>query len=189
MKTPDIISRILNSDPKPRAGYATLKASVMETELGDMIAITNDAALCLLEFIDCRHLDREILRLESKQQAVIIPGKPPALKSIERELRQYFAGKLNTFTTPIALLGSPFQNRVWKKLNNIPYAQTRSYANIANAIGNPNAFRAVANANGANQLAIVIPCHRVINSNGQLGGYSAGLSRKEWLLEHEQQHG
>ena len=83
------------------------------------------------------------------------------------------------------MFGSDFQQKVWQALLKIPYGETRSYAAQAAAMGFPKATRAVANANGANQLAIVIPCHRIINSNGALGGYGGGVARKEWLLQHE----
>jgi O-6-methylguanine DNA methyltransferase len=108
--------------------------------------------------------------------------------AIMRELEAYFAGIIQEFKTPLflfSLIGSPFQKRVWEELQKIPRGETRSYAEIAKAIGKPSAFRAVALANGANQIAIVIPCHRVINSNGDLGGYGGGIKRKEWLLKHE----
>ena len=107
------------------------------------------------------------------------------LRSIESELKAYFEGTLKKFTTPLFLLGSSFQQRVWKELLKIPYGTTRSYAAQAASMGEPKAIRAVANANGANQLAIVIPCHRIINTNGALGGYGGGIARKEWLLKHE----
>jgi O-6-methylguanine DNA methyltransferase len=81
--------------------------------------------------------------------------------------------------------GSPFQKLVWNELLNIPYGETRSYLEEANAIGKPTSYRAVANANGANKLAIIIPCHRIINNNGEIGGYGGGIARKKWLLEHE----
>ena len=101
--------------------------------------------------------------------------------------RAYFEGKRQDFKTPLFLLGSPFQKRVWEELMKISPGKTRSYAEIAMAIGKPTAYRAVANANGANQLAIVIPCHRVINSNGELGGYGGGIARKKWLIDLEKQ--
>ncbi len=83
-------------------------------------------------------------------------------------------------------MGSPFQIKVWQELLRIPYGQTRSYTKQAETIGQPTAFRAVASANGANQIAIVIPCHRIINLDGNLGGYGGGIVRKKWLIEHEQ---
>ena len=101
------------------------------------------------------------------------------------KLKSYFEGKLKKFETPLFLLGSPFQKKVWQALLKIPYGTTRSYAAQAVSMSEPKATRAVANANGANQLAIVIPCHRIINSNGALGGYGGGIARKEWLLQHE----
>jgi len=100
-------------------------------------------------------------------------------------LTAYFDGKLKEFQTPLFLLGSPFQKQVWEALNKIPFGETSSYLDIAKRIGRPAACRAVAQANGANQLAIIIPCHRVINHNGELGGYGGGITRKEWLLNLE----
>jgi AraC family transcriptional regulator of adaptative response/methylated-DNA-[protein]-cysteine methyltransferase len=98
----------------------------------------------------------------------------------------YFDGNLTEFKTPLFFLGSSFQKQVWEALRKIPFGQTRSYAEMATFIGKPSAFRAVANANGANQLAIVVPCHRVINTNGDLAGYGGGIARKKWLIHHEQ---
>jgi AraC family transcriptional regulator of adaptative response/methylated-DNA-[protein]-cysteine methyltransferase len=102
-------------------------------------------------------------------------------------LDNYFAGKLKQFKTPIFWSGSVFQKIVWDALVRIPYGETRSYADVAASLGKPSAFRAVANANGANPLAIVVPCHRVINTDGGLGGYGGGLARKKWLIDHEKQ--
>jgi AraC family transcriptional regulator, regulatory protein of adaptative response / methylated-DNA-[protein]-cysteine methyltransferase len=162
-----------------------LKSSRFETPLGPMLAIANDEALLLLEFVDCRGLEREIERLKQKTNSTISPGITKPIRSIENELDLYFKGELKTLKSPLHLMGSPFQNQVWIELAKIPPGETRSYAEIARAIGRPTAFRAVAQAIGANQLAVIIPCHRVINSNGALGGYAGGLSRKEWLINHE----
>lgn len=101
------------------------------------------------------------------------------------ELERYFTSQLQTFTTPLFLTGTPFQNAVWQTLQKIPYGHTRSYKEIAVELAKPTAFRAVAQANAANMLSIIIPCHRVINSDQKMGGYSGGLARKEWLLTHE----
>jgi AraC family transcriptional regulator of adaptative response/methylated-DNA-[protein]-cysteine methyltransferase len=152
-----------------------------------MIAIADEAGLYLLEFVDRRGLEREVERLRLKTKAAIIPGVTDPIKSITLELESYFEGKLTQFKTPLHLLGSPFQKLVWDELMRIPYGQTRSYMAQAEAIGKATAYRAVANANGANQLALVIPCHRIINSNGDLGGYGGGITRKQWLNEHEKQ--
>ena len=99
----------------------------------------------------------------------------------------YFDGKLTEFKTPLFFLGSPFQQQVWETLQKIPSGETRSYLEIAKAIEKPLACRAVARANGANQLAIVVPCHRVINTNGDWGGYGGGLARKKWLKKKKKQ--
>lgn len=181
----DAFSRIMGAAPAQLGNQQILKASWLDTRLGPMIAIADEQALYLLEFIDRRGLEREIERLRRKTKSAVIPGSTPPIDSIERELRDYFEGKLTEFKTPVKLIGSPFQKKVWEQLREIPPGQTTSYGDIASAIGKPSAYRAVAQANGANQVAIVIPCHRVINSNGELGGYGGGISRKQWLLDHE----
>lgn len=183
----DAFSRIMGAAPTLSGHNNILKASWLDTRLGPMIAIADDHALYLLEFVDRRGLEREVERLRQKTKSAIIPGSTPPINSIESELSQYFNGNLIEFKTPLFFIGSPFQKSVWEALKNIPYGETRSYADIAKAVGRPTAFRAVAQANGANQLALVIPCHRVINTNGDLGGYGGGITRKEWLLNHEKQ--
>lgn len=162
-----------------------LKASLIDSPLGPLVAIGDKSVLYLLEFIDCRGLDQETGRLLARLNASLTAGSSEPLRSIERELELYFKGKLKQFDTPIALQGTEFQKTVWQELMKIPYGMTRSYAEIAQALGKKTAFRAVANANGSNQLAIIIPCHRVINTGGGLGGYSGGVLKKKWLLSHE----
>ena len=179
------IYHIIGTAPAKLAEQSILKASWLDTTLGPMIAIASDTALYLLEFVDRRGLEREIERLRDKTKSTIIPGKTDLIISIEKELALYFDGKLSHFKTPLSLLGSPFQRQVWNELLKIPPGETRSYLDIATTIGKPTACRAVALANGANQLAIIIPCHRVINANGALGGYAGGISRKEWLINLE----
>ncbi|MEN8237320.1 MAG: trifunctional transcriptional activator/DNA repair protein Ada/methylated-DNA--[protein]-cysteine S-methyltransferase [Pseudomonadota bacterium] len=181
----DAFSRIMGAAPTLLGHGNVLKASWLDTRLGPMLAIADEQKLHLLEFVDRRGLEREIERLRASTKSAIIPGSTDPIVSIEAELQAYFAGNLQSFNTPINLHGSPFQKTVWQALMRIPYGETRSYKDQAIAIGKPSAFRAVANANGANQLAIVIPCHRIINSNGELGGYGGGLTRKKWLIEHE----
>lgn len=183
----DAFSRIMGAAPTMLEDRHPLKASWLDTRLGPMIAIADEEALYLLEFVDRRGLEREIERLRQKRKSAIIPGTTDPIRSIEHELAQYFDGKLAEFQTPLHVSGSPFQKCVWNQLIKIPPGETRSYSDIAAAIGNPNSFRAVAQANGANQLALVIPCHRVINANGDLGGYGGGITRKQWLLNHENQ--
>ena len=159
--------------------------TLIDTPLGPMIAIGDQKALVLLEFVDCRGLEREILLLRKKNRANIISGESWALTSIRKELELYFAGKLWKFQTPISLGGTPFQQSVWQELQKIAPGKTSAYADLARAVGRPTACRAVAAANGANQLAIIIPCHRVIHLDGTIGGYAGGVMRKKWLLKHE----
>lgn len=165
-----------------------LKSTWLSTPLGPMLAIADEHALYLLEFAERRNLERELKQLPIKSGAIIIPGRTRHIDSIEQELALYFAGTLKKFKTPVHLLGSPFQQNVWRTLMTIPYGHTASYAQEAITMGKPSASRAVANANGANQLAIIIPCHRIINSNGNLGGYGGGIARKQWLLNHEKKN-
>ncbi|OGO94874.1 MAG: cysteine methyltransferase [Coxiella sp. RIFCSPHIGHO2_12_FULL_42_15] len=181
----DAFYRIMGKPPSLGDHCNILKAAWLDTPLGPMIAITDEEALYLLEFIDRRGLELEVERLRKRTKSAIIPGNTELINTIEKELNLYFHGKLREFKTPLFLIGSSFQKRVWEALKKIPYGETRSYLDIAKVVGNDTAFRAVARANGANQIAIVIPCHRVINANGDLGGYGGGLSRKQWLLEQE----
>jgi len=181
----DAFSKIMGAAPTLTTSDNILKAAWLDTRLGPMIAIANETGLLLLEFVDRRGLEREVERLRSKTKSAIVPGRTKPIDSIEKELEQYFQCGQKQFNTPITLLGSDFQKNVWQALIRIPPGETKSYADIARAIKQPSAFRAVARANGANQLAIIIPCHRVINSDGALGGYGGGLTRKEWLINHE----
>ena len=182
----DAFSKIMGAAPtQSDKHYTLLKASWLDTPLGPMLAIADEQALHLLEFVDRRGLEREVERLRKTVKAAIIPGSTGPIVSIERELKSYFEGTLKQFQTPLYCQGSLFQKLVWDALVQIPYGQTRSYAQQSLAIGKSTACRAVANANGANQLAIVIPCHRIITSSGELGGYGGGIARKQWLLDHE----
>jgi AraC family transcriptional regulator of adaptative response/methylated-DNA-[protein]-cysteine methyltransferase len=183
----DAFAKIMGAAPmKLNQHHKILKASWLDTKLGPMIAIADEIGLYLLEFVDRRGLEREVERLRIKTKSAIIPGVTDPINAITLELASYFEGKLKQFETPLHLLGSPFQRLAWGELMRIPYGQTRSYMAQAAAIGKNKAYRAVANANGANQLAIVIPCHRIINSSGELGGYGGGVARKRWLIEHEE---
>jgi AraC family transcriptional regulator of adaptative response/methylated-DNA-[protein]-cysteine methyltransferase len=181
----DAFSRIIGDAPSKAREDKLLKAAWLDTPLGAMLAVGDDHFLYLLEFVDRRGLEREIEKLKAK--FTIIPGRAMAIDILEKELEAYFKGKLEKFKVPLFLMGSEFQKRVWEELKKIPFGATISYLEIAKAIGKPSACRAVAQANGANQIAIVIPCHRVINTNGEIGGYGGGVARKQWLLNHEKQ--
>lgn len=143
--------------------------AIFSTPIGLLHAVSNEKALVELSF------DAPSLELSDS----------PLLRAFGKELEAYFTGALKTFTTRLDPIGTPFQVQVWKALQKIPYGKTISYKQLAESIGRPTAFRAVARANGANPLPIVIPCHRVIQADGGLGGYNCGLERKEWLLKKE----
>lgn len=181
----DAFSRIMGAAPSFSDKAHALFASWIDTGLGPMVAIANTDALYLVEFVDRRGLEREVERLRQKTKAPILPGRNAVIELLERELAEYFGGQRTTFETPLHSLGTPFERRVWEALRHIPFGETRSYGDIARTIGEPLAFRAVARANGANTCAIVIPCHRVVQTDGGLGGYGGGVARKEWLLNHE----
>ena len=164
---------------------ACLLESRYETPLGAMVALADERGLRLLEFTDRRGLPREVENLLRRLRAAVVPGTNAHLAAIGRELAEYFAGRREKFTVPLAPVGSEFQLRVWDQLCAIPAGETRSYAQIAAAVGAPRAVRAIGRANGSNALCLVIPCHRVIRSDGALCGYGGGIWRKRWLLDHE----
>ncbi len=185
----DAFSKIMGAAPTNfKDQHQLLKASWLDTPLGPMLAISDEKLLYLLEFVNRRGLEREIERLRIRTKSAIIPGITKPIESIQRELNSYFDGTLKEFMTPLLLLGSDFQKSVWQALAAIPYGETRSYADQAKAIDKPFACRPVANANGANQIAIIIPCHRIIASDGKLGGYGGGIVRKQWLIDHERKN-
>lgn len=171
--------------PSRADGARAMLARLLETPLGPMLAVAGEEGLAMLEFVDRRALQTQIDTLRRRVAGAVVPGTNRHIDTVERELRAYFAGKLTAFTTPLEAPGTPFQQRVWDALRAIPYGRTRSYADVARAIGAPTAVRAVARANGDNRIAIIIPCHRVIGSDGTLTGYGGGLERKRRLLEIE----
>lgn len=183
----DAFSKIMGAAPMKAGNIHLLRADWLDTPLGPMLAVADEEFLYLLEFVDRRGLEREIEKLRKKMESAIVPGKTAPIYQIKKELSQYFGGRLSRFQTPIQMLGSAFQKEVWIELQKIPPGQTRSYSEVAKELKKPLAVRAVASANGANQLAIVIPCHRVINANGDPGGYGGGVVRKKWLLSHEKE--
>ncbi|WP_437830984.1 methylated-DNA--[protein]-cysteine S-methyltransferase [Niallia taxi] len=121
-------------------------------------------------------------------QYPLTENTPKSLIDCYQQLDLYFKGELETFSFPYIVEGTEFQKNVWNTLPSISYGKTGSYKDIAAAIGNEKAVRAVGSTNGKNKLCIVLPCHRIIGSNGSLTGYAGGLWRKEWLLEHENKH-
>jgi len=170
------------------ATAAPLWIDWLDTKFGRMIAVCDDSHLFLLEFTHRKNMDRQFQRLQKMQKRAIIPGRTGITDQIEAELKDYFAGRLSRFETPLATSGTAFQKTVWEALQRIPYGQTCSYADLAADIGNEKAVRAVAGSNANNGLAVIIPCHRVIAKDGTLGGYAGGLDFKERLLALERAH-
>jgi AraC family transcriptional regulator of adaptative response/methylated-DNA-[protein]-cysteine methyltransferase len=168
-----------------RDGASAILTTLIETPLGTMIAGATDEGLCLLEFTDRRMLEAQITRLRGILKQPLVPAEHAHLARARDELRRYFEGTLTTFDVPLVFRGTPFEQRVWRALMQIPYGETVSYAQLATGIDAHGAQRAVGRANGMNRIAIVIPCHRVVNSDGKLGGYGGGLWRKHWLLDLE----
>lgn len=165
-----------------------LNASIIGTPLGKMIAIANQNSLCLLEFLDRKKLEHNIIKLIKITNSLLVPKPTAVTEMVKTELSNYFQGTLKKFTTPLFSIGTNFQQKVWEELQKIDFGLTHSYANVAQRINQPTACRAVAGANSRNRICIIIPCHRIINANGSLGGYSADIYRKEWLLNHEKQY-
>jgi AraC family transcriptional regulator of adaptative response/methylated-DNA-[protein]-cysteine methyltransferase len=168
-------------------GKGALRVAWIETPLGPMLAAAGDDGLCLLEFADRRALKAQIATLRRHFPRPIVPGSDRHLEQAAAEIEEYFAGERSTFEVEIASRGTSFQAAVWELLRRIPPGETRSYADVARELGRPTAVRAVARANGQNRIAIVIPCHRVIGSDGSPTGYAGGIWRKEWLLAHERE--
>ena len=166
----------------------TLLYKRFDTPLGPMVTVAGDAGVCLLEFGDRRMLESEFADLQRRLEAVILPGSNPHIEAILTQLAEYFAHERTQFDVSLLTPGTTFQNRVWQALLQSPFGESRSYGEIAAAIGEPAAVRAVGAANGMNRIAIVIPCHRVVGANGALTGYGGGLWRKDWLLKHEQEN-
>lgn len=165
-----------------------LVADWIETPLGGMIAVADDRALHLLEFTDRKALGPQLARVSKAAKGRVGLGESDVTREATRQLDDFFAGGRARFDLPLAPHGTEFQRRVWEALCQIPAGQTRSYAQVADAIGQPSATRAVARANATNGIAIVIPCHRVIGSDGTLTGYAGGLWRKEKLIAVERQY-
>jgi AraC family transcriptional regulator of adaptative response/methylated-DNA-[protein]-cysteine methyltransferase len=162
-----------------------LKSAIINTKLGKIVTIADENYIYLLEFTDLHNLESEIEILKFHTKSKITTGRNDIIDLLENKIRQYFNGKLDKFTVQLKLIGTEFQQRVWNELLQIPKGITVSYIDIAIKIGKPKSFRAVANANASNKIAIIIPCHRVINANGNLGGYASGIKRKQWLINHE----
>jgi AraC family transcriptional regulator of adaptative response/methylated-DNA-[protein]-cysteine methyltransferase len=157
----------------------------ISTPIAEMVAVATDTHLLMFEF-ERRHMyEAQLDRVRSLIGGDPVDGESPVFDAVRSQLDEYFRGDRREFDLPLHVPGTPFQMRVWDALRRIPCGTTTSYARLAESIGQPSAVRAVARANGDNRVAIIIPCHRVIGSDGSLVGYGGGLSRKKRLLELE----
>lgn len=167
-----------------------LVRTILTTEVGPMVALASDSALCALEFDNGGRLTRLEARLAQFYGGPrVVDGDSEIHELTRRWLDRYFAGERLAAMPNLDARGTPFERAVWAALSAIPIGTTTSYGSIAMEVaGSPAASRAVGLANGANPIAIIVPCHRVIGSNGTLTGYGGGLNRKQWLLAHEERH-
>jgi AraC family transcriptional regulator of adaptative response/methylated-DNA-[protein]-cysteine methyltransferase len=165
-----------------------IKTTIIETPLGEMAAAATKEGICLLEFTSRPALESEFNKLALTFNETIKSGSNKHLRALKKQLKEYFKGKRKEFSIPIITPGTEFQQTVWNALKKIPYGITISYLEQARSINKPGAVRAVANANGSNRIAIIIPCHRVIGSDGNLVGYGGGLEKKKWLIDHEKKY-
>lgn len=157
----------------------------IETPIGTIVVCATPKGICFLEFADIKDLDRELKRIAKEKKAVVLEGENGHISRLKEELALYFKGELIEFTVSLDLIGTPFQVQVWNGLRAIPYGETKSYKQQSELLNIPKSIRAVANANGMNTVAIVIPCHRIIGTDGSLTGYRGGVWRKKFLLELE----
>jgi AraC family transcriptional regulator, regulatory protein of adaptative response / methylated-DNA-[protein]-cysteine methyltransferase len=181
-------ARLLGQAPGRFASPGLLRADWLQTPLGPMLAVCDARALHLLEFIDRPALPGELKRLLAACKGDLGIGRTPVHDLLAAELAAFFAGDSADFAVPLVMHGTPFTREVWQRLLRIPAGETRSYGQLAAEMGQPGASRAVARANGANQIALIIPCHRVIGADGTLTGYGGGLWRKQKLIELERHY-
>jgi AraC family transcriptional regulator, regulatory protein of adaptative response / methylated-DNA-[protein]-cysteine methyltransferase len=159
--------------------------SEIDTPLGLMLAGATTQGLCLLEFTNRIRLEEEMKNLKAVLKADMQQGRNAHVDQLEKELSEYFAGQRKVFSVALHIPGTEFEKTVWMKLQEIPYGRTWSYKKQSILMNNPKAIRAIAATNGRNRLAIIIPCHRVIGSDGSMTGYAAGIEKKKWLLNFE----
>jgi AraC family transcriptional regulator, regulatory protein of adaptative response / methylated-DNA-[protein]-cysteine methyltransferase len=184
----DSFKSLFDASPTKARSTQAIYISRLSTPLGPMMVGASDKGVMLLEFTDRRMLETELQQLKKSLKATLLVARHPHIEQMHTELSEYFAGSRRAFSVQLDTPGSDFQQRVWTLLRDIPYGETRSYKQQAELLDSPLAIRAVARANGMNRIAIAIPCHRVIASDGSLQGYAGGLARKKWLLDHERKH-
>jgi AraC family transcriptional regulator of adaptative response/methylated-DNA-[protein]-cysteine methyltransferase len=181
-------SQTLGAAPTASRERGCVFLSWLQSPLGPLVAGAVDDGVCLLEFTDRRMLEAQFQAIRRHFRLPAIPGSNVHLERLREELDGYFAGEVRRFDVPLVYPGTPFQRRLWDALRAVPYGETRSYQQLAEAVGDPKAVRAAGRSNGLNRISILIPCHRIVNKNGGLGGYGGGLRRKQYLLDLERRH-
>ena len=161
---------------------------IVDSPICKFIAGATSKGCCIYEFLDRGGLKRIKTRVEKRYKVKMVEGTNSFIDTMESQVNEYFQDKRKKFSLKLDLQGTKFEILDWLQLMKIPYGETRSYGEIAKALGNPGAARAVGRANGANYLPIIIPCHRVIEANGNLRGYGGKLWRKKFLLELEKEN-
>jgi O-6-methylguanine DNA methyltransferase len=179
------VLRAARETRRARRGRDAVVFRMLATPLGPMLAGATDDGICLLEFTDRPMLPTQLAVLSRRLRRPAVAGRHPLLDVLQDQLFAYFAGERLTFDLPLVAPGSSFQERTWAALRGIAPGSTISYEELAIEAGRPGAQRAAGTANGANRLAVLVPCHRVVRKGGELGGYGGGLWRKAWLLDHE----
>ena len=183
-----MFKNIIGASPQKSKNKQIVNMTHIETDLGLMVAAATDKGICMFEFADYKLLDLELRQLADSFNVSLVHGDNPHFNTLREQLDQYFAGERKDFDIPLDLVGTEFQKKVWLSLLQIPYGCTTTYAKQAELLGKPSAVRAVANANGKNKISIILPCHRVIGTDGALTGYGGGMWRKKKLLEFEKKN-
>ncbi len=177
--------KLVGKSPQDSEENTLILLNRFTTPLGPMFVCATEQGVCLLEFSDRAILEKEFSDLQRLLNGHIMVGENEHTQQAQSEITEYFIGKRHHFDVSLHTPGTPFQQSVWHKLHTVNYGETATYMEQAEKIGNKKAVRAVAAANGANRIAIIVPCHRIVASNGKLTGYGGGLERKRWLLTHE----
>ncbi len=162
-----------------------INISYLKTKVGELVFGSFEGKICILDFRYRKKRELVDNRIKRYLGTEFVEVEDEIIVEAKRQIVEYLKGERKIFNIPILTIGTSFQKRVWKELMNINYGETISYLELAKRINNPRAFRAVASANGANAIALVIPCHRVISSDGSLGGYGGGLEAKKFFIELE----
>lgn len=180
--------KLTGKSPAKSSTQTVILINRLTTPIGAMFICATEKGICLLEFTNRKMLETEFKDLQKRLNAIILFGENEHIAQAKQELAEYFNGTRKQFDVALHPVGTDFQKEVWKQLNKIQYGETTSYMSQAKAMEKEKAIRAIASANGYNKISILIPCHRVIGSDGKLTGYGGGIERKRWLINHECEH-